>query len=303
MSTRSPSPSPYADPQIDTTTVLSLLTTVAILAAAYATSTRLLPSSASTKTRILFVWHAFDALIHTFLEGTFLLNCFLTSVPTPPSPLDTLAAAAAPPSKRWFAASPPPSPAPVPPSSASSSSSAILSAIAAAAPPLTPPGIHFLADAQNLYGSIYGTNPAARLWQEYAKADRRWGGADLTIVSLELLTVCIGAPLAAYICVLLVRGARGDRRAGKGVWFWMGVLATGELYGGFMTFAPEWLSGCGNLETGNWLFLWVYLTFFNMLWVVLPVWILVEAYRFITAGLFSKEEMVELMEYIPKKDN
>lgn len=25
--------------------------------------------------------------------------------------------------------------------------------------------------------------------------------------------------------------------------FWMIVLATGEIYGGFMTFAPEWLTG------------------------------------------------------------
>lgn len=38
-----------------------------------------------------------------------------------------------------------------------------------------------------------------------------------------------------------------------------------------MTFCPEWLTGSQNLVTSNWLLLWVYLVFFNMLWVVVPV--------------------------------
>ena len=47
---------------------------------------------------------------------------------------------------------------------------------------------------------------------------------------------------------------------------------------GFMTFAPEWLSGSPNLDTSNFMYLWVYLVFFNMLWVWFPFWILYEAY-------------------------
>lgn len=49
-----------------------------------------------------------------------------------------------------------------------------------------------------------------------------------------------------------------------------------------MTFAPEWLTGSPNLDTSNWMYLWLYLTFFNGLWVAFPAWILYEAY-----GLFS----------------
>lgn len=71
----------------------------------------------------------------------------------------------------------------------------------------------------------------ARLWQEYAKADKRWGEADLTIVSIELLTVLIEGPLAVYICELLRRQDRGGK-----VWFWASVLATGEIYGGKLFF-------------------------------------------------------------------
>jgi hypothetical protein len=59
----------------------------------------------------------------------------------------------------------------------------------------------------------------------YAKADSRWGGADLTVVSLELLTVLGAGPLALWICTMI---AKRDPMAS----FWMVVLATGELYGG-----------------------------------------------------------------------
>jgi hypothetical protein len=51
---------------------------------------------------------------------------------------------------------------------------------------------------------------------------------------------------------------------------------------GWMTFVPEWLSGSPNLVTSNFLYKWVYLFFFNTLWVWIPLWILVEAYKGIT---------------------
>ena len=221
-------------PTIDQTTILSLLSTVAILATAYFASQRLLPANTSTKLRIIFIWHAWDALIHTFLEGGYLYNSFFTYHTT---------------SKLWAGIN-----------SISNS-------------PYLAPHVHLFGDSSRVYGSKYGTNPLAALWREYAKADARWGESDLTIISLEMLTVLIGAPLAAYICYLMVQGP--DRKKN---WFWMLLLATGELYGGFMTFAPEWLSGNSNLDCSNWMYLWLYLTFFNALWVVIPFWILYEGY-------------------------
>jgi hypothetical protein len=67
-------------------------------------------------------------------------------------------------------------------------------------------------------------------------------------VSIELLTVLGAGPLSVLICVLL---ARRDPR----VAFWMVVLAVAELYGGFMTFCPEWLTGSSNLDTSNFMYL------------------------------------------------
>ena len=45
-----------------------------------------------------------------------------------------------------------------------------------------------------------------------------------------------------------------------------------------MTFAPEWLTGSPSLVTSNWLYLWVYLVFFNGLWVVIPLALLWQSY-------------------------
>ncbi|KAG9847410.1 ebp domain-containing protein, partial [Aureobasidium melanogenum] len=195
---------------IDQTTILSLLSTLAILAAAYLTSLYTLPSIASTKTRFLFIWHAFDALIHFILEGTFLYNCFFSFGPT------------------------------------------LLTE------PLLPANVYFLGRAGRNYGAAYGEHWHSALWREYAKADRRWAGTDLTV---------------------LVKEKWGS------AWFWMCVLATGELYGGFMTFVPEWLSGSPNLVTSNWMFKWVYLFFFNTLWVWIPLWILYQGYGVFTSAL------------------
>jgi hypothetical protein len=210
-------PATAAAVQIDQTTVFSLLGIVAVLAAAYTLSLRALPVHSSTKTRVLFVWHLFDALIHFIFEGSFLWNCFFVSAP-------------------YYH-----------PSSSSSSSSSSPSSPSS----LLPPNVHFLALPDRTFGAAHGAGPFSALWQEYAKADRRWAGTDLTVVSLELLTVFVGGPLALCCADMVRRAEWGTPKAkskskseskaksemgvvdnGNARWFWMVVLATGELYGG-----------------------------------------------------------------------
>ena len=67
---------------------------------------------------------------------------------------------------------------------------------------------------------------------------------------------------------------------------WLSSLASPHVCSnaGWMTFAPEWLSGSPNLDTSNFMYKWVYLFFFNTLWVFIPLWVLLEAYNGITGG-------------------
>jgi len=146
--------------------------------------------------------------------------------------------------------------------------------------------IHFTLEGSFLYHSTFGrtvatsTSVLAEAWKEYARADYRWALADETVVSLELLTVFGAGPLC---CLILWQLLRGDPARH----YWIVVLSTAELYGGFMTFCPEWLTGNKNLETSNFLYFWVYLVFMNMLWVVIPLWLMWDSYSFIVGTLRS----------------
>ena len=87
-----------------------------------------------------------------------------------------------------------------------------------------------------------------------------------------------------YICYLVSKVASTTPSQARAklqarLWFIATMLATGELYGGFMTFAPEWLSGNSQLAGDDPVYLWLYLVFFNVLWVFIPFWVLWEAWK------------------------
>ena len=63
------------------------------------------------------------------------------------------------------------------------------------------------------------------LGKEYALADFRWGVADPTVVSLELLTVFGVGTMCFYVLKQLVEDDPARH-------YWIIVLSTSELYGG-----------------------------------------------------------------------
>ena len=229
--------------ELDTPTMLSLGAAFSIMPVASILSLLLVPSG-QTRNRFVFFWHAYDALTHLLIEGSFLYHCFFSYT--------TIA---------YMHANEP----------------------------------HFLTHSDRLYGPAYGTGPSARMWQEYAKADRRWAVADVGVISLELLTVLLGTPAALYVCYQTYQASRvrADTTANasaKGkLWIVATALATAELYGGFMTFAPEWLTGSTQLETSEPVYLWLYLVFFNTLWVFIPVWILVQSWKEVKRAFVGAE--------------
>ncbi|KAK4127813.1 Emopamil-binding protein [Parathielavia appendiculata] len=198
---------------------------VALLLTALAVSRRVLdPHTTPTRLRVLFIWHAFDALIHFLLEGSFVYHCLFSS-----APVSKLAGGQY----------------------------------------LPDPGNYLNAGVGGervVHGAqAGGENPFAVLWMVYARADWRWSGVDLTVLSLEILTVVFGGCMACLVCYDI---ARKSPRANLG----MVILATAELYGGYMTFMPEWLTGSVNLDTSNFMYKWIFLVFFNGLWVVVPLY-------------------------------
>ncbi|KAM9328526.1 emopamil-binding protein-like [Pholidichthys leucotaenia] len=136
--------------------------------------------------------------------------------------------------------------------------------------------VHLTLEGPFVYLSVVGTvetseGALAELWKEYGKADSRWLVSDPTIVSMEILTVILDSMLA----LMLVHAVLHDKYYRH---FLQIVLSVCELYGGWMTFAPDWLLGSPHLDTSNPLHLWVYLVFFNGLWVVVPILLLVQSW-------------------------
>ncbi|GAA6057279.1 hypothetical protein JCM3770_004531 [Rhodotorula araucariae] len=145
--------------------------------------------------------------------------------------------------------------------------------------------IHFVLEGSFVWQSFpaprtvnSSKGPFAALWAEYALADSRWGTADPTVVAIELITVLGAGPLAAYCAVRM-------RWQGEAWRLWVIILSVAELYGGWMTFAPEWLSGSPALNTSHWLYTYVYLLFFNGLWVAIPIALIAESGREIIRAL------------------
>ena len=108
-------------------------------------------------------------------------------------------------------------------------------------------------------------------WKEYAKADPRWGRLHDCTAALEVPTALLWGPLAAALAYATY--ARKPWRH-----FWQVICATGEIYGNWMTFGPEWLTGSRELNPqNNWVHKWVYLFYANILWLVIPLILLIES--------------------------
>ncbi|KAM4538323.1 emopamil-binding protein-like [Fundulus diaphanus] len=136
--------------------------------------------------------------------------------------------------------------------------------------------VHLTLEGPFVYMSLVGTvetseGPLAELWKEYGKADSRWLVSDPTIVSVEILTVVLDSLLA----LLLIHAVLNEKYYRH---FLQVTLSVCELYGGWMTFCPDWLQGSPHLDTSNPLYLWLYLVFFNGLWVLVPVLLLVQSW-------------------------
>uniref|UniRef100_H2MW83 EBP like n=1 Tax=Oryzias latipes TaxID=8090 RepID=H2MW83_ORYLA len=136
--------------------------------------------------------------------------------------------------------------------------------------------VHLTLEGPFVYMSLVGTvetseGPLAELWKEYGKADSRWLVSDPTIVSIEIFTVVLDSILALLLIHAILKKKYYRH-------FLQIALSVCELYGGWMTFCPDWLLGSPHLNTSRWIYLWVYLVFFNGLWVLVPVLLLVQSW-------------------------
>ena len=103
------------------------------------------------------------------------------------------------------------------------------------------------------------------VWRQYGRADARWQVRDPNIISLELLTVFLMGPLCLYLFYLIYKiGNIRSEKINTNVNVLVGwrhviqiIVCVSELYGGWMTFCPEWVDENKNLDGSTFILLWV----------------------------------------------
>lgn len=120
----------------------------------------------------------------------------------------------------------------------------------------------------------------------YVKVDWRWVGVDLVIMSIEIIMVVFGGVMVVLVCWDLVRKnvVRGNlvseyifgevevRKGGLLMGDIVIIFVMVELYGGYMIFMLEWLSGSVNLDMSNFMYKWIFLVFFNVSCLMVMLW-------------------------------
>eukprot|EP01038_Epipyxis_sp_PR26KG_P005197 gene5197-7234_t len=135
-------------------------------------------------------------------------------------------------------------------------------------------------------------NFLAHIWREYGRADARWAIRDANVISIEIATVFMG-----FLCIFQIYGILY-----KSPWrhVLQIIICVAELYGGWMTFAPEWVEGNPNLNGSTFELLWIYLVFMNGLWVVVPALLLWDsAARLTNACQIKKNDNIMINEGFP----
>ena len=114
------------------------------------------------------------------------------------------------------------------------------------------------------------------IWREYARADARWAVSDETVISIEIATVFIG-----FLCLFQIYAIYFRKPWAHPLQI---IICVAELYGGFMTFCPEWLANSPNLmpDGSNFILFWIYLFFMNVLWVIVPFILLWESFVYLS---------------------
>mmetsp|Transcript_6061 Transcript_6061/g.10434 ORF Transcript_6061/g.10434 Transcript_6061/m.10434 type:complete len:174 (+) Transcript_6061:123-644(+) len=115
-------------------------------------------------------------------------------------------------------------------------------------------------------------------WREYGRVDKRWLNSDPTVVSVELITFVLDGILCLALMYAIAK--RRPWRHPAQI-----ILCVCELYGGYMTWVPEWLMGSPNLVTDDKFRAYLYLWFLNAVWVVIPGILLFQSCSVLTKAM------------------
>ncbi|KAM4572175.1 3-beta-hydroxysteroid-Delta(8),Delta(7)-isomerase [Fundulus diaphanus] len=112
----------------------------------------------------------------------------------------------------------------------------------------------------------------SQLWKEYSKGDSRYIIADNFTVCMETVTALLWGPFSfwAVYSFLTAKSYRFVLQL---------TISLGQLYGAVLYFFTEHRDGYAHSEFGHPIYFWFYFVFMNFLWIIIPLLLIVDAWR------------------------
>ncbi|KAI3357705.1 hypothetical protein L3Q82_016112 [Scortum barcoo] len=117
----------------------------------------------------------------------------------------------------------------------------------------------------------------SQLWKEYSKGDSRYVIADNFTVCMETVTAWLWGPFSfwAVFAFLTNKPYRFVLQL---------IISLGQLYGAVLYFFTEHRDGYAHSELGHPVYFWFYFVFMNVLWIVIPLALIVDAWGQLSAA-------------------
>ncbi|XP_018581360.1 3-beta-hydroxysteroid-Delta(8),Delta(7)-isomerase [Scleropages formosus] len=140
--------------------------------------------------------------------------------------------------------------------------------------------IHLVVEGWFIF--YHGTIPSdqsllSQLWKEYSKGDSRYVISDNFTVCVETITVLCWGPLSIW-AVLAFLYNRPNR------FLLQLVISLGQLYGAVLYFFTEHRDGYIHSQPGHPIYFWFYFFFLNLLWVIIPAFLILDAWGQLSAA-------------------
>lgn len=117
----------------------------------------------------------------------------------------------------------------------------------------------------------------SQLWKEYSKGDSRYVIADNFTVCMETVTSCFWGPFS-FLAVYAFLTNKAYR------FVLQLIISLGQLYGAVLYFFTEHRDGYAHSELGHPIYFWFYFVFMNILWIVIPLALIVDAWKQLSAA-------------------
>ncbi|XP_031421376.1 3-beta-hydroxysteroid-Delta(8),Delta(7)-isomerase [Clupea harengus] len=111
----------------------------------------------------------------------------------------------------------------------------------------------------------------SQLWKEYSKGDSRYIIADNFTVCMETVTACLWGPFSLWLVLAFLYNQPYR-------YVLQLIISLGQLYGAVLYFYTEHRDDYIHSEYGHPIYFWFYFVFMNVLWIVIPFVLIVDAW-------------------------